>query len=291
MDTSLAGLISIYIFPTGRRLFAVGQVATRARARDFPELAKHCSRAIAHDRECLTLERRWEGVVAESKGKVAPARPAAGAPPSAADVDPLVDKTLTAIRDHAVSQTAGAAPDDPIHATVAAFLKEIYPAGVGEVTKLGFVEELAAVDIIVGLLQSKELGPVVKDLGLGRLVKRLADLAVVYRASQLGQPEGVLAFSDVRVARINGQDLLLEAIAIVLGKYRSSSPDDVAARNELIGPILDQNDAIGAALKGRRSVVDVNPDTGASDPSVPASAEAPGAPAAPGAAGGGAKNP
>ena len=125
----------------------------------------------------------------------------------------------------------------------------------------------------------------VKDLGLGRLVKRLAELAVVYRASQLVQPEGALAFNNVRVARIKGQDLLLEAIAIVLGKHHSSSPDDVAARNDLLGPILDQNDAIGAALKGRRSVVDVNPDTGATDPSMPAPPEAPGAPTAPGAVG------
>ena len=293
-NSSLAALISLYIFPTGRRQFALGQVVTRAKLRDFPELAKHCSGAITHDRGCLILERRWDGVVAESRGKVAPSPPAAGAPPNTADVDPLVDKTLTAIRDHAVSQTAGAAPDDPIHAMVAAFLKEIYPAGVAEVTKLGFVEELAAVDVIVGLLQSKELGPVVKDLGLGRLVKRLADLAVVYRASQLAQPEEALAFSNVRVARIKGQDLLLEAIAIVIGKHHSSSAEDVAARSDLLGPILEQNDAIGAALKGRRSVVDVNPDTGAADPSVPAPAKAPAAPAAPAApvaVGTGAKTP
>jgi hypothetical protein len=285
MDSSLSALINLYVFPTGRRQFALAQVAGRAKARDFPELAKHCSAAITHDRECLSLERRWEGMVAESKGKAAPAPPAAGAPPSAADVDPLVDRTLTAIRDHAVSQTAGAAPDDPIHATVAAFLKTIYPAGVQEVTKLGFVEELAAVDIIVGLLQSKDLSAVVKDLGLGRLVKRLADLAVVYRAAQLAQPVGVLAFGDVRAAKLKGQDLLLEAVAMVIGKHHSSSPDDVAARSDLLGPILDQNDAIGLALKGRRSVADVNPETGAADPSAPAAPEAPAAPAA-GEAGG-----
>ena len=285
MNTSLSALISLYVFPTGRRLFALGQVAARAKSHDFPELAKHCSAAITHDRECLSLERRWEGSVAESRGKAAPAPPAAGGPPNAADVDPLVDRTLTAIRDHAVSQTAGAAPSDPIHATVAAFLKEIFPAGVGEVTKLVYVEELAAVDIIVGLLQSKDLSAVVKDLGLGRLVKRLVDLAVVYRASLLAQPAGTLTFGDVRAARIKGQDLLLEAVAMVIGKHHSSSPDDVTARNDLLGPILDQNDAIGVALKGRRSVGDVNPETGAADPSVPATPEVPGAPGADGTGG------
>ncbi|MEP7120019.1 MAG: hypothetical protein ABJE95_03875 [Byssovorax sp.] len=269
MNTSLSAFIDLYVFPTGRRLFALGQVATRATARDFPELAKHCAGAITHDRTCLSLERRWEGMVAETKGKAAPAPAAAGAPPVAADVDPLVDRTLTAIRDHAVSQTAGAAPDDPIHVTVAAFLKAIYPAGVQEVTKLGFIEELAAVDHIVGLLHSKELAPVAKDLGLGRLVKRLGELAVVYRISLLAPAAEVLAFGDVRAARIKGQDLLLEAVAIVIGKHHGSSPEDVAARSDLLGPILDQNDAIGVALKGRRSVVDVNPDTGATDPSIP----------------------
>ena len=89
----------------------------------------------------------------------------------------------------------------------------------------------------------------------------------------------------MRVATIKGQDLLLEAIAIVIGKHHSSSAEDVAARSDLLGPILEQNDAIGAALKGRRSVVDVNPVTGATDPSVPAPAEAPVAP------GSGAKTP
>jgi len=266
MNSALSVLFDIYVFPTGRRLFALDQVAVRAKAHAFPDLAKHCAGAVAHDRACLALERRWEGLVAESRGKAAPKVHAAGAPPEAASVDPLVDNTLTAIRDHAVSQTAGAAPDDPIHATVATFLKAIFPAGVQEVTKLAFVLELAAVDDILGLLQSKELAPVVKELGLGRLATRLADLAVVYRAA-IGTPdENTLVFGDVRAARIEGQDRLLEAIALVLGKHHGRTAEDVAAREDLLGPILAQNEAIGAAMKARRAVADVNPETGALDP-------------------------
>lgn len=267
MNSSLSALFDVYVFPTGRRLFALGQVASRAKARGFAELFKHCEGAVARDRECLALERRWEGLVAESKGKVAPKARPAGAPPEAASVDPLVDNTLTAIRDHAVSQTAGASPEDPIHGTVASFLKVIFPAGVQEVTKLGFVLELAAVEAIVEILQSNEHEPVVKDLGLGRLSKRLADLAVVYRAALETPDETELVFGDVRAARIQGQDRLLEALAMVVGKHHGSSTEDVAAREDLLGPILAQNEAIGAAMKARRTVVDVNPETGALDPS------------------------
>lgn len=283
MNSSLSALFDIYVFPTGRRLFALNQVAARAKSHAFPELAKHCTGAVAQDRECLALERRWEGLVAESKGKAAPKPLAPGATPDAASVDPLVDNTLTAIRDHAVSQTAGAAADDPIHATVGTFLKAIFPAGVQEVTKLGFVLELAAVDAIVELLQSKDHAPVVKELGLGRLAKRLADLAVVYRAAIETPNVSELVFGDVRAARIQGQDRLLEAIAMVLGKHHGSSADDVAARDELLGPILAQNEAIGAAMKARRTVVDVNPETGALDPS--GAAGATGTPGAEGSSG------
>lgn len=271
MSSSLSTLFDIYLFPTGRRLFALGQVAGRANARGFHELGKHCTDAVLQDRACLALERRWDGLAAESRGKAPPKVPAAGAPLDAASVDPLVDNTLTAIRDHAVSQTAGAPPNDPIHATVAKLLKAIFPAGVQEVTRLAFVLELAAVDDIVGLLQSQEHAPVVKELGLVRLATRLADLAVVYRAAIGAPDESTLVFGDVRAARIEGQDRLLEAIALVLGRHHGKTAVDVAAREDLLGPILAQNEAIRAAMKARRSVVDVNPETGALDPSGAAS--------------------
>lgn len=282
MDSSLSAIFKLYVFPTGRRLFALAQLMSRAKDRDFPELVKHCSGALAHDRGCLALERRWAGLVAESKGK-APTVPVADDGLDATQIDPLVDNTLTAIRDHAISQTAGASPDDPIHATVSGLLREIYPTGVQNVTSLAFVLELAAVDDILAKLQGKELAPVVKELGLGRLVKRLAELAERYRAALAAPAPETLEFGNVRAARAKGQDLLLEAIALVLGRHHSSSPDDVAGRADLLGPILEQNAEIAAAFRGRRTIVDVNPETGQLDPKAPGDA-APAEPTSPGEA-------
>src|SRR5690349_7737345 len=124
MDTSLAAVFDLYLFPTGRRLFALVRVHASAKGAGFPELVKHCHAAVTHDRACLALERRWAGFAAASRGKSA-SPPPAGAP-DATKIDPLVDRTVTAIRDHAENQRAGAAPGDPIHATVAAFLKELF---------------------------------------------------------------------------------------------------------------------------------------------------------------------
>ena len=275
---ALSAILNVYVFPTGRRLFAFTQVEAIAKAQGFSELAKHCSAAIAEDRACLGLEKRWAGLVAVARGKAPSLSSAGSSQPDAASIDPLVDRTLTAIRDHAVNQTAGAPADDPIHATVSGFLREIFPTSVNDITGLAFVEELAAVELILAALQGKSLAPVVKELGLGRLTKRLADLTVQYRAALEAPAPETIAFGEVRAARIRAHELLLEAIAIVIGQHHGSSPEEVAKRTELLRPIFDQNEAIGAALRGRRAIADVNPETGIVD-----NAAAPGDPVASGA--------
>lgn len=266
MDTSLASVIDLYAFPTGRRLFAHAQVHKRAAAAKLPDVVKHVNAAIAHDRACLALERRWAGIAAENRGKgAAPTTP--DSPQAAYKLDAIVDRTLTAIRDHALNQTIGAAPDDPIHGVVAAFLKELFPTNnLQDVTALPFVEELAAVEHILTQLGSDALAPVVEELALQRQHKHLAALTEQYRdALQAPTPE-TLAFGQVRAARADGQERLLETVAIVLGKFHGKSPADIAARADLLGPILEQDAAIGVAMRRRSIVEDVNPETGEPDP-------------------------
>lgn len=111
MDTSLSAIFDLYVFPTGRRLFALGLVARQAKARKDADLVKHCNAAIAEDRKCRATERRWAGVAAAARGK-GPTAPSATA--DAAKIDPLSHGTLTAIRDHAENQRAGTRPLGPI---------------------------------------------------------------------------------------------------------------------------------------------------------------------------------
>lgn len=280
MDTSLSSIFDLYVFPTGRRLFALTQVMQRAKAAGHADLVKHCNAALVEDRKCLDLERRWGGAVAEAKGKVAPVADP-NESPAAHKLDPIVDRTLVAIRDHAETQRAGAPEDDPIHLTVSKFLKTLFPTGVQDVTSLAFVLELAAVDDILAKLRSKELTPVVEELGLTRLVNRLADVNEQYRAALHAPEPETLAFGDVRAARVQGQERLLQTVAIVLGKHYKLTPEDIAAREDLLGPILEQNAAIAAAMRSRNVVQDVNPSTGEPDPttSIPAPAPLNGTPA------------
>lgn len=262
MDGSLESILNVYQFPTGRRLFALKLVRTRAEAENFDKLVKQCDAAIAHDVTTQSIERRWAG---ESNSE--------NTNPDAQRIDILVDRTLGAIRDHAVAQAAGAPDNDPIHATVESFLKKVFPTSVHAITTLPFVEELETVDDIVTLFQN-ELAPLVQELNLQRHAARLASLAKEYRKALEAPPPSLLNWGRVRAARAEGQGLLLETIAIIIGKHHGRSAKASAARLSLLEPILRQNDAIGASLKGRRSPTDINADTGeelpnATPPSTP----------------------
>lgn len=258
MDGSLESLINLYQFPTGRRLFAHKQVRARAELDGYEKLVKHCDAAIIHDNETLNLERRWSGDAASSNGN-----------PEAQRIDILVDRTLGAIRDHALAQASGAPDSDPIHTVVAKFVTKVYPSGVHAITSLPFVEELETVDGIVRLLQN-ELAPVVAELNLQRHLARLTSLAVDYRKALEAPPPSLLEWGRIRAARAEGQGLLLETVALILGERHSRSDTGTQERLQWLGPILQQNEAIGASYKQRRSPADVNADTGEEVPTIQA---------------------
>jgi hypothetical protein len=71
-------------------------------------------------------------------------------------------------------------------------------------------------------------------------------------------------FGTVKAARAQGQDLLLQTVAMIVGAFPKSTPDHVAARTALLSPIMRQNEAIRQYMRGRRggAVADVDPETG-----------------------------
>lgn len=250
MAVDLASLFNLYQLSTGRRIFAMQQVHKIAKKRKLSDLEAHVVAAIKHDRQTRKLDAQWQtqGSRPKSQG-------------DASRVDPLVDRTLTALRDGAAAQAEGAAPDDEIIAKVDAFLTELFPLGVAAVTQLSYVDELSAVDEIVAKLKG-DLAPLVKELGLTRQATRLTKLAIDYRAALEAPAPPALDFGSVRAARAEGQSLMLQTVAMIVGMFPKNSPEHVQGRTELLTPILKQNEAVGQYLRSRRTVEDVNPETG-----------------------------
>lgn len=265
MDFALGSLIQLHVFPTGRRLWAMRQLQQRAADRGCSDLAAHAARAVEHDLVTRQLDARWAARQLAPRQHEDPVH----------RVDAVVDRTLLALRDAAESYAAVARPGDGTADKVAALLRAIFPMGAAAVTSMTYADELKAVDGIVALLRG-ELAPLVAELGLARHADRLHELAAEYRDALAGPRPEVLDFGLVRAARARGQEMLLEAVAMVLGLHPGSGPADLEGRAALLTPVLEQDEAIRQYFRARRMVEDVDPETGAIDadapPSLPASA-------------------
>jgi hypothetical protein len=259
---------------TGRRLFVMRRMQPLAAARGLDDMVLHIAEGIAHDLQTREIDRVWSRV-----------RLGTQSAPSVGPVDVRVDHCITGLREAAEAQARGAAPGDPIHGQVQGFLGEALPAGVYAVTSLPYVEQLNALEILVDKLQGPLLTQVM-DLGIVRPSLRLAELLPLYRDAIYGAADGNtnLDFATVRAARQRGQRHLYELIAMILGRYyRADDPEHQAARAELLGPVVEQNEAVRAYLRARRAVRDVDPETGEPElePGEPATGEpAAGQPAA-----------
>lgn len=250
MDCTLAALLSLHAFSTGRRIFAVGLVQLAADKIGFTALSTHCDAALAHDRQTLVLEARW-----------ATDKDASQYAPEAREADVLVDVALGALQDSIAAEARDSAPGDPVGEAAAKLLAQLFPKGAAAITTLAYPEELAQVQRILAVLGSADWSPLVDKLGLSRRVSRLTELEKQYREA-IALPSQSVTFAQVKAARSRGQGLMLQAVAMSLGKYPSDDEADVTARAALIRPILEQDAAIHVYLRERRAVEDVDPATG-----------------------------
>lgn len=256
MDVALSQFIKLMAFSTGRRMFALRQVHSRAVVMGATAIAARAALAIEHDRKTRRLDTLWVMHKAQPRGTS-----------TIAELDGLADNLLSGLRDAAVALTRGARSGDPLIAKVEELVGRIFPAGVVAVTSRPYVEQLAAMEEILDLLRG-ELAPLVVELGLGVLTGRLAMLIDQYREALEARPV-TLSFDEVRKSRAIGQRYLIEVVALILGTYcYHENPANETARRMLLEPVIAQNEAIRNYLRARRSVEDVDPETGEPDGSV-----------------------
>jgi hypothetical protein len=266
MDGSLGALVNLYSFSTGRYIFALQQVLKAAQAQSgLATLVTHTQAGIQHGHETRVLENRYAEVQNVPKGN-----------PKLVAIDVRLDRALVALRDAAQAHVDAGSDDDGDDApdNARALLAAIFPKGVRDVTQSTFVEELSLVDGILDEIKTNHAATI-DQLGLGRFVQRITQINEEYRAAQQEPASGGPNGSDVRAARARTQEFLLEVVSLVIGQFPLAEKKDIEARQKLLGPILVQNDAIGAYLRARRSVEDVNPDTGEVQPAPTAPATPP----------------
>lgn len=257
MSAQLTSLFVFYQFPTGRRLFALQELHKLAQADNLSNLATFCTTAIAHDRATRLLEARWAG-----------RKVGAQYSPLAKQIDILVDTALGALHDGLENEVQNSDTNDPLAPQAETLRTTLFPTGVGAITSLNYVDELTEVERIVHTCKSTAWAPVIAQLGLQRRVDRIVSLESQYRTA-IAESGDKLTFGEVKAARQQGQSLMLQAIAIILGLYPSDNENDLERRSKLLAPIFRQQDAIRDDLRARRPVSDVHPESGEPESSTP----------------------
>lgn len=250
MDPSLESLFNLYVYTPGRRLFALQQVRKIAQDMNKTELVTLIDKAIEANVKHIELMAAYQQEQPHKKGSSA-----------AQGIDWQIDRTLGGLQDMAYALIKGIGPEDPLVPSIEALLKALFPAGLTAITLLPYVEELAQVDRIVKVARS-DYGQLIAAIKLDRFVDRLSNLAKQFRAElESSKPSGI-PYDTVRASAAQCQNLMLQVVAYIIGRYHGNSPEHADTRTSLLNPILDQNEAIGHYLRNRRSVPDVNPTTG-----------------------------
>lgn len=252
MDVALSSFISLYNFNTGRMIFALLQIADAIdqHGDDLSDIKDHVNKAVKHARNTRGLEHRFE---------VSRNQPRSN--PKVLQIDVKLDRAIVGLRNALQAHADSGDPEEAMSAAATKMLAACFPRGVQAITQATHVEQLSLVDALLSEIKAKHTDAV-KELGLGSFTQRIGKLNEQYREAQRQTPADVVDFSEVRAARQRGQELLLEVVVMIAGRFPLGTSAHVGARQALLGPVFRQHEAIRSYLRLRRSVPDVNPETG-----------------------------
>lgn len=250
MDTSLHLFLKIYQFTSGRRLLVYRQTKNVAKALNFTALEQHIDKAHAFERETRKMERRWKSQGALSQ-QTTDYRP----------LDNALDRALSGLSKHCESYTHSMDPSSDHYQSAMLILQTAYPNGLQAVTQIPYEEELSEVESLLEELGKVEFAPHIQRLNLKPMLDNIKSRHQAFYAAFSASQAPTLDYGTVRARRAQSQDLLLQMIAIILGKYYDSDSHS-ESRNKLLSPFQLQQGRISDLVSRKRPVLDVDPESG-----------------------------
>jgi len=249
MVVPAAEYLNFYKIPVGRAAFALGHVRRRAEDLGEAEIAELAGRAADECRLTLALELR---AIGQSRGLYSP---------QATTMDSLVDRCLGGTGSYLDAQMR-IFPGEPRGEAAERIMQAIFPGGVASVTRLPYAEEHAHVNVLLDRLESPELADAVALLPeLPELIARLRQRNDAY-GDALRTAHEAPTRAEVRQARQRCQDLLAATTGLILGLCALRDADQDDRCEQLLEPIVRQNDAMAAVHRRHGVIRDVDPDTG-----------------------------
>lgn len=171
MGKEFDSLFSIVRFSPARRIQIYRRILVMATALGLARLVALLDEALAHDVKARALLEQTRGKKRGNLYAVA-VRP----------IDVKADHTLSGLRAAALGLASGLPATHPTAVAVTELIKGIFPHGVGAVTGLRYIEQVAAIENIVVMLRSTHAQHVA-TLGLAAKVDQLAEVTAEYRSA------------------------------------------------------------------------------------------------------------
>jgi hypothetical protein len=249
-------------------------VYRRARELGIKVVAEHAQRGIAHDRVTMAMEaagrpKHDEGPgelpVTDGEASLVPCREPSRQPPRqpSKEIDTQLHRAILGLDSYLDVQVRVFAADSARGHAATILRHVLLPMGAGAMLQLPIAEELVEVDALIDRLDflpdAADAMAALPDVE--PIVNRIKELAGQYRLSQ-GCHGRVVGPEQLCEARIRGQRLLAETVALIVGHFAVNAPDDDEGRSYLLEPILRQNQALREARRRRRQPTDIDPRTG-----------------------------
>lgn len=251
MPGSLQPYFDLYQFPTGRRLFALRQVKERAEQMSLATIAELADEAVQHDEQTMHMEAAWRRARSINEGK----REAANV------IDVALDRAVGGLHTHLQSLRHAFGDAHPRGKRAAQVLDTLFPEGAGAITTMTYENELAAVEVLLHQLND-DFAAEKQDLNLAPYMELITELKDRFALALKDEQTRDVTYSEIRHARMLGQEGLLRVVAKVLGEYCGPSEEHVTMRHTLLAPVMSQNRRLEERYASRRGSGDVDPQTG-----------------------------
>ncbi len=249
MQSLFSEFIDMRRLPAGRASFALTKMRALfiAAAVAAPHLQARLDDSLVEAKRTLHTDLRWMFTRTQTSR----------ARGNAVEVDRQLDRGLKAIYERLNADTIGK-PDDPVVLAATTVQKELFPKGLGGVTRTEFNIQLAMVDTLLERLEG-DFDVHVQTLGLDRHVQNLRTLNEQFRVELDHENGRPLKYSGVTAQRDQLHHAICEVVIAALFELR----DPIPANAELLAAFFEPLRAqIKITRDANRRKRDVNPKTG-----------------------------
>lgn len=251
--TRIADLVRISTFTPGRAAFAAKRVRALIQGEGERGLASEADRLVACAEEAIIQRRNWV------QKRAAAARTRRGQRLLA--LHKRIVRLVSAIHTNAQSFVRSTDESEPDAGEASHLLNDLFPRGPSDIVRQEFEDQAATVADFVRQLDGR-FANLANTLGLAPLVRQLATANVGFMHALAVAPAGAMPYDAIIAAENETQERLARLVISIAHTHSGTDARAVTRRAQLLAPILEQDARIGDALRNRRAVRDVDPDTG-----------------------------